>query len=591
MLFTSLYAKSIFKDHIFPCYQDKSPKLKKGQSWLDIKLTLDEINEITLAGLRCGIYSRLVVVDIDTYKEVFMKSQKAKAFRFYIRKHCHFWQKTQSGGEQYFFLMPEGVIIKSRNNFLPGVDIKGEGGYVCLYNNGPLNPASKIDSYEDFLSMLTPLSDLSSFVQDKKLSKKSEYVEGSRNDAFNRDVFIANKYEDAKRLLYASYKAAKSGLTEDEALTTLYHKFKNFYSSRGDSSDSDVKNPDIPEKKKKNKLPILGGQNMTKKVNYISRVKFPAGAMSIVSGVAGKGKTNFLLKVLVENALIGDRRPFLIFTQENSISNVVQPRVIEYGGTNDKNNPLHFLRPELFPDFQKYKDPESIPARKAQPYLLQYAATGIYSAVVLDPASLFMEDENNKAFEIGILPFLQNLHPTTALIVTAQIMKDIKGKELLHHVRGPTDFTGMARKVFYLREGKETTQRIVVVLKDSYIGNSEVGYLLEKETPESNMSITEVEGSYNELLNEYGKPLTHEAQNKESKTSSTNWEQRKEEILEFYSEHLQNNNFLYATDLQRWLIKKYGVKPRQTANIIKKAGFISVPQTQDKKTKNIIRRK
>ena len=587
MILTSLYAKSIFKDHIFPCYQDKSPKLKKGQSWKDVKFTLQEIEEIALAGLRCGIYSRLVVVDIDTYKEVFMKSEKSKAFRFYIRKHCHFWQKTQSGGEQYFFLMPEGVIIKSRNNFLPGVDIKAEGGYVCIYNNGPLSPEAKVSSYEEFLSLLTPLSDLSSFSpkQDESKKSKSNYVEGNRNTAFNRDVYIANKYEDVKRLVAAIYHAKKSDLPKDEVLTTLYHKFKNFYSSGGGGDDDRS-----PKTKDTKGLPKLGRLLMTQKVNYISKARFPGGAMSIIAGLPGKGKTNFVLKVLTMNKLRGDGRPFLFYTQENSISNVVMPRVIEYGGENNENNPMHIISPDQFPEFEKYKSAEGIPARLVAPWLQQYAATGLYSAVVLDPGSLFMKDDENKSFEKGVLPFLNALHPTTSLIVTAQILKDIKGKELLHHVRGPTDFTGMARKVFYLREGKEDTQRIVVVLKDSYTGNSDTGFLLEKETATSDMEIKEVYGSYNELLDQYGKPLVSHNQNKESIQDQNKTDLQISEILTHYSETLQGKDFIYSTDMLNWIMKEFSVKLSRATKLLKKSGLISVRQTRDKNAKYIIRK-
>jgi hypothetical protein len=39
-------------------------------------------------------------------------------------------QDTQSGGRQFFYLMPEGVSSFNHTGIMPGLDIKGYGGYV-----------------------------------------------------------------------------------------------------------------------------------------------------------------------------------------------------------------------------------------------------------------------------------------------------------------------------------------------------------------------------------------------------------------------------------------------------------------------------
>ena len=571
MILTSLYAKSIFKDHIFPCFQDKSPKIKKGQSWLNFKATAKDLEEMALVGFRCGLISRVIVIDIDTYKEIFMKSEESKRFRFYMRKHCSFWQKTQSGGEQYFFLIPEGRVIKSKNAFLPGIDIKAEGGYVCLYNNGPIHPDSNISNYEEFLNLLTPIQDLSSFAPAKKdTSSKSKplYKEGSRNDAFNRDVFIANKYEDSKRLAESMWWAAKSGLSKEEALNTLYHKFKNFYSTEKDEETKEkLKNVENPASTKKFDI---------KEVRYISRLGFPANALSIFAALPMVGKTNIILKALVENYLIGDKRPFLYYTKENSISNVIVPRILEYGGSNnEKNNPMHIIDPLRFDDLKKYKEPESIPAKIVQPYLLKAASTGIYSALVLDPGSLFIADEDNKSFEKGLIPFLTALHPTTALICTAQLLKEIKGKELIHQVRGATDYTGMARKVYYVRKCKEENQRICVLLKDSYTGNPQIGFLCTKKSVNSDLNIAEIEGSSMEILADYGKPFSETGTSMGSASKKSEMNEKIEKIKNKYKSLLLKNDFILSVDFLKWIKDEFKVKERQTYNLFAKSGFIS----------------
>ena len=67
-------------------------------------------------------------------------------------------QKTQSGGEHYFFKQPEGWPIKNKFPF-PGVEVKGKGGYCCMYE--AFFPKG-ISTYEEFHAQL-PVFDFSDF--------------------------------------------------------------------------------------------------------------------------------------------------------------------------------------------------------------------------------------------------------------------------------------------------------------------------------------------------------------------------------------------------------------------------------------------
>ena len=141
--------KQIFKGKIFPVSQDKKPQVRYKQNWQHWE---GDEDHILLAGLnltKCD----MLVVDFDTYKEDFKRSKEAQAFYRAVKAKALFMQKTQSGGEHYFFKQPEGKKIKNSSPF-PGVDIKGIGGYICLYQ-AFFDPARDcIETFKKFHSLL-----------------------------------------------------------------------------------------------------------------------------------------------------------------------------------------------------------------------------------------------------------------------------------------------------------------------------------------------------------------------------------------------------------------------------------------------------
>lgn len=81
-------------------------------------------------GIVTGSISNLLVLDLDSYKPNFDKSL-VESFRLPITPV----QQTASGGRQYFFKLPPGLIIKNDvciGSKDSGVDIRGEGGMVIV---------------------------------------------------------------------------------------------------------------------------------------------------------------------------------------------------------------------------------------------------------------------------------------------------------------------------------------------------------------------------------------------------------------------------------------------------------------------------
>ncbi len=75
-------------------------------------------------GIRCGAASGIAVIDLDKYKPGYDDSIEDLALPNTALA------LTPGGGEHHIFRYPQGHHIASRTNVLPGVDVKGEGGYI-----------------------------------------------------------------------------------------------------------------------------------------------------------------------------------------------------------------------------------------------------------------------------------------------------------------------------------------------------------------------------------------------------------------------------------------------------------------------------
>src|SRR5215211_6442047 len=118
---------------VFPCEQGgKKPLTPNGH----LDATTDprkihmwwnrhpDANIATPTGKRSGI----LAVDHDTSKEGTASLEEVEAILGPVSKGVTI--ETGSGGRQYLFRYPEGLNIRNATGVLPGVDVRGEGGYI-----------------------------------------------------------------------------------------------------------------------------------------------------------------------------------------------------------------------------------------------------------------------------------------------------------------------------------------------------------------------------------------------------------------------------------------------------------------------------
>lgn len=79
-------------------------------------------------GIPTGDRSGILAVDHDTYKDEAASLEEVETVLGPVSEGVTI--ETGSGGRQYLFRYPEGLNIRNATGVLPGVDVRGEGGYI-----------------------------------------------------------------------------------------------------------------------------------------------------------------------------------------------------------------------------------------------------------------------------------------------------------------------------------------------------------------------------------------------------------------------------------------------------------------------------
>lgn len=133
----ALFYANVLGWRVFPCRPNgKAPLTSKG--FYDATRDLDKVDELWTRfpnaniGIPTGEINQLFVLDIDIKNNInghesLLKLEKEVG----CRADTPFVVKTGSGGMHlYFKYTPRKKPIRNLTNILPGLDVRGEGGYV-----------------------------------------------------------------------------------------------------------------------------------------------------------------------------------------------------------------------------------------------------------------------------------------------------------------------------------------------------------------------------------------------------------------------------------------------------------------------------
>jgi Bifunctional DNA primase/polymerase, N-terminal/Family of unknown function (DUF5906)/Primase C terminal 1 (PriCT-1) len=176
---------------VFPCKPDKKPYTEHG--FQDATRNFQQIEEWwtrwpdALIGVPTG--PGLIVVDIDPEGLEWYRTNAERLAAGRVHR-------TRRGGFHLLYRAPEIEIRNSASKVAPGVDIRGEGGYVVWW---PAHGCEVVGSLEDMTEWPEWL--LEQIAQPEKNSDRNSFAtdatgkatEGQRNDRLSREAFRLRK--------------------------------------------------------------------------------------------------------------------------------------------------------------------------------------------------------------------------------------------------------------------------------------------------------------------------------------------------------------------------------------------------------------
>jgi regulatory protein RepA len=186
-------------------------------------------------GVPCGPMNGILALDVDIKGDNGFETLK----NFQLPNT--FVQRTPSGGAHYLFKYPkDGKHYGNRVKFLPGLDTRGEGGYIVWYSRDPITELADAPAWlnEKAYSVHDhPVSQTTSSVRvapevankiiQESLDRIREAAPGESNNTLNVEAFKLGQLVASQSIAYeyafeALFKAAKArGKPDFEAKATI----------------------------------------------------------------------------------------------------------------------------------------------------------------------------------------------------------------------------------------------------------------------------------------------------------------------------------------------------------------------------------
>jgi hypothetical protein len=212
------YARRGFS--VIPIQGDKKAFIK-WEPYQAKKATAEEIRAWwgkwpkAMIGIITGEISGLFVIDCDT-REGYEAIQKLipEALLLPIAR-------TPRGGWHLWFLYPKGSKITVGTGILPGVDIRGEGGYIIA--SPSVNGEGKAYTWQEGLSLGEVEPAILPCALKSALNKESTYYRESRNTCY---ATAGGMFTDGRRdndLFHTANILTKGGMSSEEIAQVLEH--------------------------------------------------------------------------------------------------------------------------------------------------------------------------------------------------------------------------------------------------------------------------------------------------------------------------------------------------------------------------------
>ena len=481
-----------FKIPLHPCKADKTPLIKDWQKQATYdRQTLEKwlrMPNFAYWGMQTDKY---FAVDLDgpnygTIKEEWLNENPVS-------------QQTKKG-MHWLFRNPDG-IVRNRGRVTGDIDIRGTGGYICVYHtffNDFVRPSDVFEPPDELLLLCTSKTDP---VVKKNLTAKvkKEFGPGKNNSAIISRASSAGARHSldlaVKDLIDMDEK--NKGRPDYDKAKHYKDYLKNFDKKFGTmplpkiGKSKTTANTSTPEedKKKAEKCSIeLYKKEKIKDTDWGIEDWFEFGDLSILAGEGGSGKTTLAIKLAVLNAL---KKEFWTQSEKEGKKQVFIPK-----GDGRKSLYLCFERkPEKGHNkelanggdgnqidiVKELKDEHGklVPLDLENPVHLYAVLTMIrendYWSVCLDPVvDLILNNQNDNAKvrrQVALL--LKETHGLrTIFFGIAHLRKQRQGVSDMGGIRGASELGNMATSVCRAFELKDEAGYILTKLK---VNESKVG--------------------------------------------------------------------------------------------------------------------
>ncbi len=324
--------------HVFPvALKDgkKKPLTKEGEltdaRWsasADVAVVYQAFKQHPNAaiGIATG-ESGLVVVDIDVKKngEKWLKQNRSEMGEGYQ-------VRTPSGGTHLYYLAREGSKVRnSASDIAPGVDIRGEGGYVVAYDNVLKGSIRKIREIPLWLHSAASKSGKNT----RRIDFSSETPkEGQRSDRLikygGRLVAAGKKWPTVEKAVVAEADRCRPPFgslegEEDELDNTVLKSLRKYWEEAQDEIEE--RGSPTPIRKSLD-WTKLEGQKPPKR-EWVIENWLGMGHVTFLAGAGGTGKTN-VAQALASSVALG----------EDFLDRVPKPRKVLMWAAEDDVNEL-----------------------------------------------------------------------------------------------------------------------------------------------------------------------------------------------------------------------------------------------------------
>ncbi len=437
-------------------YQTRLPTDSEYNTWF-YKL------KPSLWGIVTGNISGVVVVDVDPGADLFIMGD--------LKRHV----RTPRGGGHYYFRHP-GHHVKTQVGILPGIDIRGDGGFANIVGTNPVLGGEYQIEVMPELGNVHPWSQMPKPILEAMVSKETPSKEAEPGEAIpegKRDSTLTRIGGAARRI----------GATEPEILALLLKvnqdrcqppleneqvakiaRSVSKYEPEANAAPEELRSLDEIE---------------TKEVDWLWKPYLPLGKLTMLEGDPGEGKSWISLAIATRITLedLGGPANILIASAEDDFDDTIRPRLEELGA----NLGLIYAIEEAFTLGSK-KGLDDDAFEMLETHLREREP----SLVIIDPLTAYlgsgvdMHRQNETRPVMARLAKLARDH-SCAILLIRHINKGGSMKAIYRGM-GSIDFTASARSVLlagHVDHEDGSMERALVHIKSNLAPlGSPIGYIL-----------------------------------------------------------------------------------------------------------------